>query len=183
MKALYIFLLIILTSCMPKETHILKSYDLSIYDNSKIKKINKIIKIKYPNSLGAIGGSKIYYKKDNITSYYLYNRWINSLNMLVYKDILSYLNKNSEYKVIGYDSGSNYDKKTEVNIIDFYHIIDGDNSYALITFDVNILSNNNRLIKKREFSYKINCDKNAQSFVLSAKKALKSFLEELKEEL
>ncbi len=174
---------IILSGCIPKPVHTLKSYDLTINNNFKSnKKINKVLKVKYPTALGAIGSSKIYYKKDDITSYYLYSKWSDTLSRLIYKDILISLQNSKKYRsVIGYNSSAKADIILETQIVNFYHIIDNNSSYAQITINIKYIdANSQNIIKSKVFSYKIPVEnKNAKSFVVAVKEVLKEFLAKL----
>jgi len=175
--------LVLITSCMPKATHKINSYDLSVNVNStNYTKVNKVLKVKYPVALGAINSSRIFYKKGAITSYYLYSRWSNPLSRLLYKDILTTLQNSKRYKsVIGYSSSARADLSLEIEIIDFYHIVEDNSSYALITINVRYIDENTqKIIKQKRFSYKKYLAKaDAKSFVAGAKEALKEFLQEL----
>lgn len=181
-KVTFFILLFILQGCIPKATHKLNSYDLYI-SNSNIQSIktNKVIKIKYPTAIGSIGGSRIYYKRDNTTNYYLYSRWSNSLISMIYKDILT--NLRGRYKsVVGYDSSAKADILLETQIIDFYHILNRNNSYVKITINVRFIdSKSKKIVKEKLFSYKKEiATANAKNFVLSAKKTLREFIGDLK---
>jgi len=177
-----IILSLILSACITKSPHILNSYDLDInIPNSSGYKNSKILEIEYPKALGAISSSRIYYKRGDTTNYYLYSRWSSSLNSMLYKDILKSM-QNSKYKnVIGYDSSANANLKLETQIIDFYHIVQKNNSYAQITISVKLIGSNNKIIKSKIFRYKKEvATPNAHNFALSAKETLKEFLEELR---
>ena len=170
----------LLTSCIPKSSHQINSYDLYIDINPKNNiKSNKVIKVKYPTALGPIGGSKIYYKRDGITSYYLYSIWSSSLTRLIYKDILLALQNSKKYKeVLGYNSSAKADIILETEIIDFYHIVDNNSSYAKITINIKYIdANSKKVIKSQTFTYKKYLkNANAKSFIEGAKTALREFL-------
>ena len=179
-----IFAIFLITGCIPKATHQINTYDLSVnIDTTSTKRVNKVLKVKYPMALGAINSSRIFYKKDGITSYYLYSRWSDSLSRLIYKDILTALQNSKKYKdVIGYSSSARADLSLEVEIVDFYHIVENSNtSYALITINVRYLDEKTqKIVKSKVFRYKKYLDNaNAKSFVKAAKEALREFLIEL----
>jgi len=102
--------ILILTGCSIK-THQLNSYSLSANIDAKAyKHYNSVLMVKYPSSLGALGSNKIYYKRDGLTSYYLYSNWNQSLNRMLYTQIYKNLSKAKIFKsVIGYDSSANAD--------------------------------------------------------------------------
>jgi len=183
-KIVILFLVFIITGCIPKPIHQMNSYDLYV-KSSTIKSVfrnNKVLKVKFPIALGTLNSSRIFYKKDGITSYYLYNRWSSSLNRLIYRDILVSLQNNKKYKnVVSYSSSSKVDLYLEIEIIDFYHVVTKYNSYAKININVKFIdANNNNIIKSRTFEFKKYLESaNAKSFVKGAKEALIELIENL----
>jgi len=178
------FIAFTISGCIPKATHEMSSYDLYISNstNRNSSKSNKILKVKFPIALATLNSSRIFYKKDGITSYYLYSRWSSSLNRLLYRDILLSLQKSNSYKdVIGYSSDARVDIYLETEIIDFYHIVEKESSYAKITINIKYIdAKSNNLIKSRTFDFKKYLDNaNAKSFVNGAKEALREFLSNL----
>jgi len=179
-KLIIIFLIIIINSC---STHQINSYNLTANTLISInkKKYNKTLLVKYPSALEALGSSRIFYKKGNITSYYLYSKWTTSLTKIIYKELIKTLEKSHKYKnIISYESSANADLILETQIIDFYHIVDK-NPYAKISFKVNLIdANNGKIIKSKIFNYKIALKENsAQAFVMGAKEAINLFLKDL----
>ena len=183
-KFIYILIsLLFFSGCIPKTTHTLKSYDLSVdADTKSYRKYNKVLLVKYPTVLGAIGGSRIYYKRDGVTSYYLYSTWSKSLSRLIYKDILENLQKSNRFKeVVGYDSSANANLILEISVVNFYHIVDKDSSYALITFSVKLIdARSYNVIKSKMFEYKKPLNEaNAKSFVATSREVIKEFIRDL----
>jgi len=61
---------------------------------------NKVLKVKYPTTLSNFGSSRIYFKKDGITSYYLYSRWSDSFSKILYKNLLENLEDAKIFKSV-----------------------------------------------------------------------------------
>ncbi len=189
MKRVYIiiFVIFIFNGCIPKSKHQINLYNISQCANiSGTTKVNKILKLRYPLSLGAFGGSRIYYKRGGLTSYYQYSRWSDSLNSMIYKSILETLLKSKKYKdVISYNSSIKADLVLEVNILDFYHIVDNNKSYLLVKIAIKLTDEKSaKLIKSKLFTYKKELKvANAKNLYKVAKELLNNFLIELTEEL
>ena len=181
-KFLIVPIFIILSGCSVKN-HTINSYDLSV-ENSHLasKHYNKVLQIRYPNALNALGSSKIFYKRDGITSYYLYSHWNSPLNKIIYSELLKNLLNSKKYRaVVGYNSGAKVDLILETNIIDFYHIVNGNSSYAKIAISAKLIdASSNKIIKSRVFNYKLNVKKlNAKEFVKTAQRAVDMFVKDL----
>jgi len=171
------------TGCVPKSNYKMSIYNLDVtVSDINSPKNNKVIMVKYPDVLGPIGGSRIYYKRDNETNYYLYSRWSGSLSSLIYKDILTSLQNSNRFKsVVGYNSSADANIVLEIQIIDFYHIVDKTTSYVKITIGIKYIDKNSgKIIKSRVYSYKKDIPiANAKNFVIISKEALKEFLSQL----
>jgi len=182
MKKYIILAALLFASGCAVKTHKLNIYDLS--SNVQIstnRHSNSVLMVKYPHSLGAIGGSRIYYKKGDLTSYYLYSSWSQSLNRMIYSEVLKTLSNSHKYKsVIGFNSSAKADLNLEIEILDFYHIVEDSNSYADISIAVKLIDSNGNILKDRVFKYKIDIDEvNAQGFIKASKEAINRFLQEL----
>ena len=182
-KFIYLSAILIVTGCSVKTTT-LNSYDLSTNANTSSLKVhnNAVLMVNYPVSLGAIGSSKIFYKRDGVTSYYLYSQWSAPLNRLIYSQLIKNLTNSTIFKsIIGYNSSANSDLILETQIIDFYHIVEGDNSYADISIKARLINaKNSNIIKEKLFRYRLNVDElNAKSFISTAKKAIAEFNKDL----
>ncbi len=182
-KTILLTTILLITGCSVKTTT-LKSYDLSSNVNIASLKVhnNRVLMVNYPVSLDALGSSKIFYKRAGITSYYLYSQWSSPLNRLIYSQLIKNLTNAHIFKsVIGYNSEANSDVILETQIIDFYHIIDGDKSYADISIKARLINaKNSNIIKEKLFHYRLNVDKlNAKSFIATAKKAIAEFNKDL----
>jgi len=178
-KTILLTTILLITGCSVK-TNTLNSYDLSInYSKVLVKKHkNRVLMIKYPSSLDALGSSKIFYKRDGITSYYLYSQWSAPLNKLLYSQLLKNITNENIFKsVVGYSSEVSPDLNLETQIIDFYHIVKGNISYADISIKVRLINaKNSKILKEKLFHYKLKVKKlNAKSFIATAKKAITEF--------
>ncbi len=180
-KIITIALILILSGCT---SHTVNIYDLaanSVPAQSKRFK-NRVLKVEFPSALGALGSSRIFYKRDGITSYYLYSRWSDTLNRLVYSQLKKALEESGSFKsVLAYNSSAKADIILETEIMDFYHVVKGNSSYADIKFSAKLIDSNSRkVIKSKIFSYKLKVDElNAKSFIKTAIKAVSLFIEEL----
>ena len=181
-KHLILSIFLLLSGCSIKN-HTLNSYDLSVENRYQTNRhINKVLQIRYPTALNALGSSKIFYKRDGITSYYLYSHWDSSLNKIIYSEMLKNILNSNKYKaVVGFNSGAKADLILETEIIDFYHIVNGTNSYAKVTISAKLLdANSEKIIKSRVFSYKLNVKElNAKGFVEASKEAVNMFIKDL----
>ena len=166
------------------KTHQLNSYDLQTDINLHTNKryTNRVLMVKYPSSLGAFGGSRIYYKRDGLTSYYLYSQWSQSLNRMIYSQLLKSLEKSNKFKaVIGFNSSAKADVELETEVVNFYHIVTDNGSYAKIDIVVKLIdSNSKNIIKVKKFSYKEYMQEaNAKEFVKKSKVAISKFIKSL----
>ena len=182
-KSIILATLILITGCSVKTTP-LNSYDLST--SSKVSFVkehkNRVLMVKYPSSLDALGSSKIFYKRDGLTSYYLYSQWSAPLNRLIYSQLIKNLSNSNTFKsVVGYSSEVSSDLNLETQIIDFYHVVNGDNSYADISIKVRLVNaKSEKIVKEKLFHYRLNVDDlNAKSFISTAKKAIEEFNQDL----
>ena len=182
-KSILLSTILLVTGCSVKTTT-LNSYDLST--NSSISSVkqhkNIVLKVKYPSALDALGSSKIFYKRDGVTSYYLYSQWSAPLNRLIYSQLVKNLSSSNVFKsVVGYSSEVNSDLILETQIIDFYNVVDGENSYADISIKVRLINTKNeKIVKEKLFHYSLNVDKlNAKSFISTAKEAVEEFNRDL----
>ena len=182
-KSILLGTILLITGCSVKTTT-LNSYDLST--NTSISSLkqhkNIVLKVKYPSALDALGSSKIFYKKDGITSYYLYSQWSAPLNRLIYSQLIKNLcNSNSFKSVVGYSSEVSSDLNLEVQIIDFYHIVEDNNSYADISIKARLINEkNSKIVKEKLFHYRINVDElNAKGFISTARVAIEEFNRDL----
>ncbi len=183
-KTILLSTILLITGCSIKTTT-LNSYDLST-NNSTIASFkthnNTVLMVNYPVSLDALGSSKIFYKRDGITSYYLYSQWSTPLNRLIYSQLIKNLTNAHTFKsVIGYNSDANSDLILETQIIDFYHIVNRDKSYADISIKARLINTkNSNIIKVKLFHYRLKVNElNAKSFVSTAKKAIGEFNRDL----
>ncbi len=188
MRKIFLLLIVLFISGCAIKTHQINSYDLESKINLHFNKKypNRVLMVDYPNSLGPFGGSKIYYKRDGITSYYLYSKWSESLNKMVYKQLLSSLEDANLFKsVVGFNSTAKADTVLETNIESFYHIVKDDNSYADIEIAVKLIdANSGKVINSKKYIYNlIMQEANAKEFRAKAKEALKRFTKELIEDL
>jgi len=175
--------ILLLGGCSIK-THKLNSYDIQADVNVHTNRYysNSVLMVKYPSSLGAFGGSRIYYKRDGLTSYYLYSQWSQSLNRIIYSQLLNNLEKSKKFKaVVGFNSSAKTNMELEVEIVEFYHIVSKSGSYAKIEFVVKLIdSNSKNIIKVKRFRYKENMqESNAKEFVKKAKYVINRFIEDL----
>jgi len=178
-KYILLSAILLINGCSIKTTT-LNSYDIS--SNSDISSLrvhnNTVLMVNYPQSLDALGSSKIFYKRDGVTSYYLYSQWSAPLNRLIYSELIKSLTNSHTFKsVIGYNSDANSDLILETQIMDFYHIIENGNSYADISIKVRLIdAKKSNIIKEKIFKYKLKVDElNAKSFISIAKKAIEEF--------
>ena len=183
MKKIVILLFVLFMSGCAIKEHQIDSYDLYSKINLHYnKKYNKVLMVDYPNSLGPFGGSRIYYKRDGITSYYLYSKWSESLNKIVYKQLLSSLEEANLFKsVVGFNSSAKADITLETQIESFYHIVEQNGSYADIQIEVKLIDNNSgKVIASKKYVYNlIMQEANAKAFREKAKEALSKFTKEL----
>ncbi len=178
----------LLAGCIAKPTHTMSSYELHLEPavTKSVSKGSKVIKIKYPTALGNLNSSRIFYKKDGKVSYYLYSKWSSALNRLIYKDILLALKNSNRYKdVLSYSSSAIADRYLEVEIIDFYHVVNANASYAKVAIDIKVIdAKSSKIVKTKSYRYKKDLNiANAQNFVNSAKEALREFLVDLNRDL
>ncbi len=175
--------IVIISGCSIK-SHKLSSYDLQTEVNVHMQKRypNSVLMVKYPSSLGAFGGSRIYYKRDGLTSYYLYSQWSQSLNRIIYNQLLKELESSNLFKaVVGFNSGVKANMELETEILKFYHIVTDSGSYSNIEIVVKLIDANSKsVIKVKRFSYKDTIkEANAKEFVKKSEEALRRFIKEL----
>ena len=182
-KSILLSTILLITGCSVKTTT-LNSYDLST--NSSISSVkhhkNRVLKVKYPSALDALGSSKIFYKRDGITSYYLYSQWSAPLNRLIYSQLIKNLSNSNSFKsVVGYSSEVSPDLNLETQIIDFYNVVEGEDSYADISIKVRLINaKNEKIVKEKLFHYKLKVEElNAKSFISTAKMAIEEFNRDL----
>ncbi len=185
MKRLTIILTLLLGGC---SVHNINSYDLgtSSIVTAPSRYEYKVLKVEFPSALDALGSSRIYYKRDGITSYYLYSSWEQSLNRLIYSKLIKSLESSGSFKsVVGYSSYAKADLVLETQILDFYHIVKGDESYADIKFSVKLIDESSgKILKDKIYSYNIKVKElNAKGFITAAQKAVNMFLEDLSSSL
>ena len=182
-KYILLTTILIMTGCSIKTTP-LNSYDLSgnSFISSAKEHKNRVLKVKYPSSLDALGSSKIFYKRDGVTSYYLYSQWSAPLNRLIYSQLVKNITASNRFKsVVGYSSEVSPDLNLETQIIDFYHVVEGENSYADISVKARLVNAKNaKIVKEKLFHYILNVENlNAKSFISTAKKAIEKFNQDL----
>ena len=188
MKKIYLIItLFLLSGCIPKSPHKMNMYDIAINTHYiSPTKSEKTVKLKYPNSLGGVGSSRIYFKRGGITSYYLYSRWSNSLNLMIYKNILNNLIASNKFKnVLEYNSVGKSDLLLEIDIIDFYHIVEKNRNYLECKIKVNVINaKDSNIIKSKLFNYQEDINKaDAKHFYKKAVEVINKFTLELMEEL
>ena len=182
-KSILLVTIFLISGCSVK-TNTLSSYDLSSISNTISVKQHKniVLMVKYPSSLDALGSSKIFYKRDGVTSYYLYSQWSAPLNRLIYSQLVKNIATSNAFKsVVGYSSDVSPNINLETQILDFYHIVDGDSSYADISIKARLVDvKNDKIIKEKLFKYRLNVENlNAKSFISTAKKAIEEFNRDL----
>ena len=182
-KSILLATILLITGCSVKTTPI-NSYDLSTrYQVSSVKQHkNRVLMVKYPSSLDALGSSKIFYKRDGEVSYYLYSQWSAPLNRLIYSQLVKNIATSNLFEsVVGYSSEVSSDLNLETQIIDFYHVVNGENSYADISIKARLVNAySEKIVKEKLFHYRLNVEKlNAKSFISTAKKAIEEFNRDL----
>ena len=148
-KSILLCAILIITGCSVKTTT-LNSYDLSTSAsvNSVKQHKNLVLKVKYPSALDALGSSKIFFKRDGVTSYYLYSQWSAPLNRLIYSQLIKNISASNVFKsVVGYSSEITANLNLETQIVDFYHTIDGESSYANISIKVILIDTKKVILK------------------------------------
>ena len=183
---LLVLTLFIMSGCSTKTKNI--TY-FSINPTLKIKPSQnknyrlKIIKILYPKSIKDKASSNIIYK-DNQTeiNYYVYNRWSTTVSKQLLKSFIKTLQATKSFKAtLPYTSYAKVDFLLESDIYDFYHLLEGDKSYSVISIQFNLIDNHsNKLIKSRKFDYKVlSQSKDAKGYVRATNEAIELMLGDL----
>ena len=165
MKKLLILTALFFIACSSKV--VIKNYTLTSF-TPDAQKISKTISLKV-SATPILQTRKIYWQKGYEKNPYQYSQWIDDFDNLIKKSIYNALFKT--YKNVYFNK--NADINLKLFIVDATHIIKKENSYIFL--DIKASANN----KTKEFSYKINCSKNAESAVEAFNKAIKIFEKDL----
>ena len=146
---------------------------------------NKILLVDYPGGIGHGMSDRIYYRKGEIESSYLYSRWSVSQNRLLMARILKIVHSSSIFKeVLDYTSEATPDYLLESRIYAFKHVLKKDGgSYALIDIVFRLLRYEERkVVKSVELRYEEPCEStDARGFVRAAERAMRRLGDELVE--
>jgi len=146
---------------------------------------NKILMVDYPGGIGHGMSDRIYYRKGDIESSYLYSRWSVSQNRLLMARILKIVRNSSIFKeVLDYASEATPDYLLESRIYAFRHMLNKDgSSYALIDIVFRLLRYEDRkVVKSVELRYEEPCEStDARGFVRAAERAMRRLGDDLVE--
>jgi ABC-type uncharacterized transport system auxiliary subunit len=146
---------------------------------------NKILMVDYPGGIGHGMSDRIYYRKGDIESSYLYSRWSVSQNRLLMARILKIVRNSSIFKeVLDYASEATPDYLLESRIYAFRHMLNKDgSSYALIDIVFRLLRyEDHKVVKSVELRYEEPCEStDARGFVRAAERAMRRLGDDLVE--
>ncbi len=178
MKISYLFLIILLFGgCATKTLPPIKKYTI----DENIKKVNlhisncKSIKVEFPKSNDEIFSKNIIYQKGLEKNSYYFSKWYETPNDMLYKYILSLLQKNRICKtILPEDFNGNTKFILSMDILDFVQKFYSDKSYVEVRVLFYIKDKNDNIISQKLFNETAKCSSN------NAIGAVKAFNEALK---
>lgn len=182
--ALTIILLGLLSGCTKEpamKTYSLDVAPVNLVQNSTYK--NKSIKVISPQALKNKISQKMHFSYSSIDrGTYQNSEWSNSMSRLLQGTFIETLDESRLFKAVLSDtSTAREDYRLESNIFAFEHRVRGDQSYAIVSIQFNLISvESGRMVKNKRFTYKeATSTTDAKGYVMATNRALSKLSEDL----